>query len=125
MNDKYYVYILKCSDDSFYTGITNDLEKRLKCHNDGKASKYTRARLPVEIVYIEETQGRGPAQSREYVLRNLKRQEKIKLIDNFRETKNLEDWILLGLFLSISQFNLIFFVSNFFCFSFFLMGSFK
>lgn len=83
MNDKYYVYILKCSDDSFYTGITNDLEKRLKCHNDGKASKYTRSRLPVELVYLEEAKGRGPAQSREYVVRNLKRQEKIRLINAF------------------------------------------
>lgn len=82
MIENYYVYILKCSDNSLYTGITNDLEKRLKCHNDGKASKYTRSRLPVEFVYVEQVEGRGPAQSREYEVRNLKKSDKLKLIEN-------------------------------------------
>ena len=49
-----YVYILKCSDNTLYTGWTTSLEKRIKAHNSGKGAKYTRARLPVEIVYFEE-----------------------------------------------------------------------
>ena len=80
MNDRYYVYILICSDDTFYTGITNDLEKRLKTHNEGKASKYTRVRLPVQFVYIEEIDGKGLALSREWAIKNLKKNKKIKLI---------------------------------------------
>ena len=49
-----YVYILRCSDDSLYTGWTNNLEKRIKAHSNGKGAKYTKARLPVELVYFEE-----------------------------------------------------------------------
>ena len=49
-----YVYILKCKDDSLYTGWTNNLEKRFKAHSSGKGAKYTKARLPVELVYYEE-----------------------------------------------------------------------
>ena len=49
-----YVYMLRCRDGSLYTGWTNDLEKRLKAHNSGSASKYTRTRLPAELVYFEE-----------------------------------------------------------------------
>ena len=48
-----YVYILRCNDDSLYTGWTNNLEKRIKAHSDGKGAKYTRARVPVELVYFE------------------------------------------------------------------------
>lgn len=83
MTDKYYVYILECKDRTLYTGITKDLEGRLKCHNEGKASKYTRVRLPVKYVYVEEVDERGPAQSREYAIRNLKREEKYNLIKKF------------------------------------------
>ena len=50
-----YVYILKCKDDSLYTGWTNNLEKRFKAHSSGKGAKYTKARLPVELVYYEES----------------------------------------------------------------------
>lgn len=81
MNDRYYVYMLICSDDTFYTGITNDLEKRLKTHNEGKASKYTRVRLPVQFIYVEEIEGKGPALSREWSIKSLKKNEKIKLIN--------------------------------------------
>ena len=49
-----YVYILRCSDDSLYTGWTNNLEKRVKAHSNGKGAKYTKARLPIELVYFEE-----------------------------------------------------------------------
>lgn len=78
------VYILECSDRSLYTGYTNSLKERLKLHNSGKASKYTRSRLPVEIVYFEEFQTKGEAMSRECEIKALKRPEKIKLIDGLK-----------------------------------------
>ena len=49
-----YTYIVKCSDGSLYTGWTNNLEKRIQAHNEGKGAKYTKTRLPVELVYFEE-----------------------------------------------------------------------
>lgn len=76
-----YVYILKCSDNTLYTGWTTDLEKRLKVHNTGKGAKYTRVRLPVEIVYFEEFEDKKDAMKREYAIKQLSRNEKLKLID--------------------------------------------
>ena len=76
-----YVYILKCSDNTLYTGWTTSLEKRLKTHNDGKGAKYTRVRLPVEIVYFEEFEDKKDAMKREYAIKQLSRQEKLKLIN--------------------------------------------
>ncbi|MBD7913931.1 GIY-YIG nuclease family protein [Clostridium sp. Sa3CUN1] len=78
-----YVYIVKCSDDTLYTGWTTSLEKRLKAHNSGKGAKYTKARLPVEIVYYEEFEEKKDAMKREYAIKQLSRQEKLKLIDGF------------------------------------------
>lgn len=75
-----YVYILKCSDESLYTGWTTDLEKRLKTHNSGKGAKYTRARLPVEIVYFEEFEDKIEAMKREYEIKKLTREKKLQLI---------------------------------------------
>ena len=77
-----YVYMLRCRDGSLYTGWTNDLEKRLKAHNSGVASKYTRARLPAELVYYEEWESKEAAMSREWHIKRLTREEKLKLIDN-------------------------------------------
>lgn len=77
-----YVYMLRCRDGSLYTGWTNDLEKRLKAHNRGVASKYTRARLPAELVYSEEWESKEAAMSREWHIKRLTREEKLKLIDN-------------------------------------------
>ena len=76
-----YVYILKCADGTLYTGWTNDLEKRLKAHNDGTGSKYTRARLPVALVYFEEYEDKREAMSREWHIKRLTRTQKLKLID--------------------------------------------
>ena len=76
-----YVYILKCADGTLYTGWTNDLEKRLKAHNDGTGSKYTRARLPVTLVYFEEYEDKREAMSREWHIKRLTRTQKLKLID--------------------------------------------
>ena len=77
-----YVYMLRCRDGSLYTGWTNDLEKRLKAHNSGSASKYTRTRLPAELVYFEEWESKEAAMSREWHIKRLTREEKLRLIDN-------------------------------------------
>ena len=75
-----YVYILRCNDDSLYTGWTNNLEKRIKAHSEGKGAKYTKARLPVELVYFEEFEDKIEAMKREYAIKQLKRNEKLMLI---------------------------------------------
>ena len=75
-----YTYILKCKDDSLYTGWTNDLKKRITSHNAGKGAKYTKARRPVELGYYEEFQTREEAMKREYAIKQLSRKEKEALI---------------------------------------------
>lgn len=75
-----YTYILRCSDDTFYTGWTNDIEKRVKAHNDGKGAKYIKPRRPVELVYVEEFDDKIDAMKREAAIKKLRREEKIKLI---------------------------------------------
>lgn len=79
MND-WNVYILRCADKSLYTGVTNNIEKRLKAHNDGKGAKYTKARRPVVVVYQEPAANRSEAQKREAVIKKLSRTEKLDLI---------------------------------------------
>ena len=76
----HYAYIVKCSDGTYYTGYTNDLEKRLLAHNAGKGAKYTRNRLPVEMVYFEEYEDKSEAMKREYAIKRLARKQKEKLI---------------------------------------------
>jgi putative endonuclease len=73
-------YILRCVDDTLYTGITNDLEKRLAAHNAGTAAKYTRARGPVELVFVEDCADRSAASKRELAIKNLTRAKKLVLI---------------------------------------------
>lgn len=80
-----YVYILKCRDNSLYTGWTNNLPKRVQTHNRGKGAKYTKARLPVELVYYEEFEDKIVAMKREYSIKKLTRKEKISLICNFQK----------------------------------------
>ena len=77
----WFVYILKCKDNSLYTGITNDLKKRIKVHNLGKGAKYTKARLPVSLLYCETYQTKGDALRRELEIKKLKRIEKLALVD--------------------------------------------
>ncbi|MDY6226107.1 MAG: GIY-YIG nuclease family protein [Clostridium sp.] len=84
-----YVYILKCRDNTLYTGWTTSLEKRFKAHNSGRGAKYTRARLPVEIVYFEEFEDKKEAMKREYAIKKLSREEKLKLIDKFIGVVNI------------------------------------
>ena len=75
-----YVYIVRCSDQTLYTGWTNQLEKRIEAHNAGKGAKYTKARRPVELVYFETFEHKREALKREYQIKQLKRSEKEKLI---------------------------------------------
>lgn len=75
-----YTYILKCSDDTLYTGWTNNLEKRLKTHNEGKGSKYTRSRLPVVLVYYEEFETKEEAMKREWKIKHMTRAAKETLL---------------------------------------------
>ena len=74
------VYLLRCSDGSLYTGITNDLPKRLKAHATGKASRYTRSRLPVALAYREPQKSKSAALKRELAIKRLRRAEKEKLV---------------------------------------------
>lgn len=82
-----YVYILKCKDDSLYTGWTNNLEKRVQAHQSGKGAKYTRAKLPVELVYFEEFEDKIDAMKREYEIKKLPRIKKLELINTKQKTK--------------------------------------
>ena len=75
-----YTYISKCKDGTFYTGWTNNLEKRLKDHNEGKGAKYTKTRRPVELVYYEAFETKEEAMSREYAIKQMSRSEKETLI---------------------------------------------
>ena len=76
----WYVYMLRCSDRTLYTGITNDLSARIRAHNAGTGAKYTRGRGPVELVYTEELPTHGEALRREYTIKQLKKELKLALI---------------------------------------------
>lgn len=79
----YFVYILECSDESLYTGITKDISKRLEEHNSSeKGAKYTKARRPVKLVYKEPSLNRSTASKREYAIKKLTRLKKLQLINN-------------------------------------------
>ena len=80
MEKKNVVYILECKDGSLYTGWTNDLEKRLAAHNEGKGAKYTKGRGPVVLRRVEEFATKEEAMRREYQIKRLTRQEKLALI---------------------------------------------
>ena len=76
-----YTYILSCADGTLYTGWTNDLDRRLAAHNAGRGGKYTRARVPVVLVYHEEFETKEQAMAREWEIKQLTRAEKLKLIN--------------------------------------------
>ena len=82
-------YILKCNDNSLYTGWTNDITHRLKMHNEGKGAKYTRGRGPVELVYLEEFETNQEAMSREAKIKRLTRKEKLLLIETYQQEQKL------------------------------------
>ena len=75
----WHTYIIKCNDDSLYTGITINLEKRLAAHNAGKGAKYTASRRPVQLVYCEEAASRSEASKRENTIKKLNRNDKLAL----------------------------------------------
>jgi len=77
----WFVYILRCSDESFYTGITNDLAKRLKKHDQGRGARYTRCHRPLELVYVECVRDRSAALRREAAIKKLNRAAKRRLIE--------------------------------------------
>ncbi len=77
---RWLVYLLRCSDGSLYTGITNDLPKRLKAHAAGRASKYTHSRLPVRLAYQEDQRSKSAALKREAAIKRLRRAEKDRLV---------------------------------------------
>jgi putative endonuclease len=78
----WHVYIIECSDGSLYTGITNDLDKRITAHNDGRGAKYTKSRRPVRLRYSERATDRKNASQREYTIKSLRKAEKMRLITN-------------------------------------------
>lgn len=75
----WYVYILRCGDGTLYTGVTDDVPRRLAVHRSGKGAKYTRGRGPLELVYQEELPDKSAALRREYAVKQLKRAEKLAL----------------------------------------------
>ena len=75
-----YTYIVQCKDGSLYTGWTNNLEKRIKAHNEGKGAKYTKARRPVKLIYYEEFSSKEEAMRREYEIKHMSRKEKETII---------------------------------------------
>lgn len=76
----WYVYMLRCGDGTLYTGVTDDVERRLAVHRAGKGAKYTRGRGPLELVYTEEVPDKSAALRREYQIKRLTKQEKEGLI---------------------------------------------
>ena len=74
------VYIIRCGDDTLYTGITDDVEKRFAAHCAGKGAKYTRGRGPLTLVHTEEVEDKSAALRREHAIKNMRRAEKLKLI---------------------------------------------
>ena len=80
----HYTYMVECGDGSLYTGYTTDVNRRTKEHNTGKGAKYTRSRLPVKLVYYEIYETKSLAMRREYELKQLTREEKLKLVEGFQ-----------------------------------------
>ena len=78
----WHIYIIECIDGSLYTGITNDLEKRITAHNEGRGAKYTKSRRPVILRYSELVASRTSASKREYAIKTLSRAAKLELIQS-------------------------------------------
>jgi putative endonuclease len=99
MEKRWFVYILQCSDQSLYTGITTDLTKRFNTHNAGKGAKYTRSRLPVKMVFamevfaVKKGGGRSWASKEEMRIKKMSRQKKLEMICPACEDKNYEDYL--------------------------------
>lgn len=83
---KWFVYMVRCVDGTIYCGVSNDVDARIKTHNAGKGAKYTRARLPVKLVWKEEYPDKIAAMQREYVLKNICRTKKLEMIRDYNES---------------------------------------
>lgn len=81
MEKKWKLYILRCGDGTLYTGITDDLERRLLAHRTGKGAKYTRGRGPLELVYQEDCESHSQALRMEHAVKSLSRQQKMALVE--------------------------------------------
>ena len=81
LKSSWFVYIVRCSDGTLYTGITTDLTKRVAAHNSRKGAKYTATRTPVTLVWSQPSESRSTASKEEYRIKQLSRQEKLTLID--------------------------------------------
>jgi putative endonuclease len=92
----YYVYVLRCADDSYYTGYTTDPDRRLAEHNAGEGAKYTRGRTPVDLIYLEAHDSKSAAMSREYEIKQLRRSEKEQIIADADEPSWPDDGIDAG-----------------------------
>ena len=90
MDKNWTVYMLECADGTLYTGITDDLERRLRAHNAGRGAKYTRGRGPLKLRYLESVPDKSTALKREHALKQLRRSEKMAIIqEKEREIKSL------------------------------------
>ncbi|AHB67289.1 hypothetical protein HISP_15215 [Haloarcula hispanica N601] len=78
----YHVYVLRCSDNTFYTGYTTDVERRVREHDAGDGAKYTRGRTPVELIHVEPFDSQSAAMSREYEIKQYSRAEKERLVES-------------------------------------------
>jgi putative endonuclease len=78
----HYVYVVECSDGTYYTGYTTDVERRVAEHNEGEGAKYTRGRRPVELVHVETYDDQSEAMQREYAIKQLRRAGKERLVRN-------------------------------------------
>lgn len=87
MKKSWYVYIVRCNDDTLYTGCTNNISERIKKHNTGKGAKYTKTRRPVTLNYREKTLNRSKALSRELAIKKLSRDNKLILIKKWRDAE--------------------------------------
>lgn len=87
-----FTYIVRCSDGTLYTGWTNDLEKRMKAHNEGRGAKYTKNRRPVVLQYFEKHETKSGAMKREYEIKQLSREEKLKLIAGQSEQRSVKSF---------------------------------
>ena len=87
MNKKYYVYIVECSDGTYYTGYTTDISRRIDEHNYStkKSAKYTRSRRPVRLLYYEEYASVSDALKREYKIKKLSKKQKITLVNTNKD----------------------------------------
>jgi putative endonuclease len=81
-NSEWYVYVVRCADDTLYCGVTTDLRRRIDQHNSGKGAKYTRSRRPVSLEWWDKCEGMGDAYRREYRIKRLPRREKLEMISN-------------------------------------------